>query len=77
MSCGAIKYRDGKNTKVGNINHHVPLEIAWTLIPTVILAVVFAWGFVVYKDMTVTPGNAYEVHVNAKQWLFEFQYNGR
>ncbi len=70
-----IKYRDGKNTKVGNINHHAPLEIAWTLIPTVILAVVFAWGFVVYKDMTVTPGNAYEIHVNAKQWLFEFQYN--
>jgi cytochrome c oxidase subunit 2 len=36
--------------------------------------VVFAWGWKVYHDMRVMPENAYEVHVQAKQWAWDFVY---
>jgi cytochrome c oxidase subunit 2 len=54
------------------------LEGIWIAVPTVLLLVIFAWGYSVYRDMTVTPTDAYEVKVIGKQWLWQFQYdNGK
>lgn len=70
----AIKYRKGRPGKVKQISHNVPLEIAWTVIPTVLLLFIFGWGWVVYRDMITTPPNAMEVRVIGKQWSWSFQY---
>lgn len=70
------KYHASKNSTPGKIDHNTPLELAWTIIPTIILAVVFAWGFVVYKDMTVPPGPVYEeINIIGYQWRWDMHYD--
>lgn len=72
------KYRAENNPVIDNIHENVPLEITWTLVPTLLLAIIFVWGFVVYKDMSTPPGSTYEVRAIGKQWLWQFQYeNGK
>ncbi len=71
----ARKYRAEKNPVPTDIHENLPLEILWTAIPTLILGVIFVWGFIVYKDMSAAPGSAYEIRAIGKQWLWKFQYD--
>jgi cytochrome c oxidase subunit 2 len=75
----AVKYRasqPGLRTKYITGNHL--LEAAWIAVPTVLLMVIFVWGFSVYHGMTAAPSDAYEIKVIAKQWVWQFQYdNGK
>ena len=70
----AIKYRERKGHKAEPTGHNLPLEIAWTIAPIFILVFIFHKGFLGYMDMTVAPAGSIEVHVNAKQWAWEFVY---
>ncbi|MGO9836677.1 MAG: c-type cytochrome [Polyangiaceae bacterium] len=70
----AIKYRERKGHKAEPTGHNVPLEVAWTIAPIFILAFLFHKGFQGYMDMAIAPANAIEIHVNAKQWAWEFVY---
>lgn len=71
----AIKYkkRDGVKPKY-ILDNHV-LEIFWTIVPTVLLLIIFAWGWGVYKEMVHAPSNAMEIRVIGKQWGWSFQYD--
>jgi cytochrome c oxidase subunit 2 len=71
----AIAYRkqEGKKPKYIVDNH--ALEAIWTIIPTILLLVIFAWGWGVYKKMIEAPSNAMEIRVIGKQWLWNFQYD--
>jgi cytochrome c oxidase subunit 2 len=72
----AYKYRSGQpglRTKYITGNHL--LEGVWIAVPTVLLMVIFAWGFNVYHNMTAAPSDAYEIRVIAKQWVWQFQYD--
>lgn len=55
-------------------DHNLPLELTWTLIPVVLVAVIFFYGFKGYLDMTTAPRNAYQVQVEAQQWSWAFTY---
>jgi len=70
-----IKYRQSKHPTPSRNDGHTALEIFWTAIPTVIVLVMFGWGWVVYQKMTHAPKGAYEVRVVAKQWLWQFNYD--
>ena len=70
----AWKYRERKGHKAEPTGHNVPLEIAWTVAPIFILIFLFHKGFEGYIDQMVAPANSYEIHVNAKQWSWEFVY---
>lgn len=50
------------------------LEVSWIVIPTILVLLVFNWGFKSYVKMNVTPSGAYEVQVRASQWNFLFEY---
>jgi cytochrome c oxidase subunit 2 len=54
--------------------HSTALELTWTFIPTVIVIVIFYYGFKGYLDLAVPPPNAYQVIVQAQTWSFAFQY---
>jgi cytochrome c oxidase subunit 2 len=75
----AFAYRTGqpgRKTKYVTGNHL--LEGIWIAVPTVLLMIIFAWGFSVYHGMTAAPSDAYEIKVIGKQWLWQFQYdNGK
>ena len=55
-------------------DHNLPLELTWTVIPTLIVIVIFGLGFTGYLDQRTPPADAYEVGVVAKKWGWEFQY---
>jgi cytochrome c oxidase subunit 2 len=69
-----VKYRKEVHKKTKYIEGHTGLEIIWTVIPSILLFVMFGWGWVVYKDMIKAPSDAMEVHVIGKQWLWQFMY---
>ncbi len=50
------------------------LEISWIVIPTILVLLVFNWGFKSYVNMSVTPSGAYEIQARAQQWNFLFEY---
>jgi cytochrome c oxidase subunit 2 len=50
------------------------LEIIWVVIPSILLLAIFAYGYVVFRDIRTPPPGATEVKVTAKQWLYVFNY---
>lgn len=70
-----IKYkRKTDHDKTAYISHNTFLEFLWSFIPLVIFMVVFAWGWIIYHDIRKMPENALEVHVNGRQWAWDFTY---
>jgi cytochrome c oxidase subunit 2 len=74
-----IKYKDkGDGKATSTVSHNSTIETVWTVIPTVVVLYIFAYGFIVYKDMRDVPTNAMEVEVTAQKWSWEFKYsNGK
>jgi cytochrome c oxidase subunit 2 len=70
-----IKYNKKRNKKAVNIHGNVPLEIAWTVIPTILVMVMFWFGWVGYKKMSDIPKDAMEINVTAQMWKWSFTYH--
>jgi cytochrome c oxidase subunit 2 len=43
---------------LSNVTHNTPLEVVWTVIPLIIVMVMFAWGFKGSLDMMTVPSDA-------------------
>ena len=50
------------------------LELSWSVIPTLLVLVVFFWGFRVYVGTSIPPADAYEVNVKGQKWFWTFEY---
>ncbi len=71
----SIKYRrKSEDQETAYITHNSVIETIWTIIPTILLMVIFAWGWIAFKELRNPPPEAIEVNVVAKQWLWEFEY---
>lgn len=70
-----VKYRRREEFDPGkSSDHNMPLEITWTIIPLVLVAAMFIFGFRGYMDQRTPPRQAYTVYVNAQQWSWTFIY---
>jgi cytochrome c oxidase subunit 2 len=70
-----LKYRRrGKTQSGGAPDHNLTLEIVWTVIPLIIVIVLFAMGFRVYLREIVAPRDALEIKLSAQRWLWTFTY---
>ncbi len=70
-----IKYRRrGKAGLTDSRAHNTALEITWTVIPTILVFIIFAWGFKAYLRLNVVPANAMEINVTGQRWFWSFQY---
>lgn len=73
----SLKYRHrtgDEETVTGDYSHNTKLELLWSIIPTIIVIIVFVWGFHVYIKMNVVPKDAKEIKVTAQQWFWTFDY---
>jgi cytochrome c oxidase subunit 2 len=69
------KYRRrSENDVTPVITHNSKLEITWSVIPLILVIIVFGWGLSGYVNLTTIPDDAYEVRVVGKSWLWEFHY---
>lgn len=57
------------------ITHNNKLEITWSVIPLILVIIVFGWGYTGFMNKVTPPDGAYEIRVVGKSWLWEFHYN--
>lgn len=59
-----------------NTTHNTTLEVVWTVIPLIIMMVLFAWGWKGGMDMTVAPADCLQYQVKGKQWEWQIWHPG-
>jgi cytochrome c oxidase subunit 2 len=71
-----VKYRRSKQTTNYQVSaaHNTPLELAWSIIPLLIMIPIFYWGFTGYADKLAAPMDSEEIMVSGKQWNWSFTY---
>ncbi len=70
-----IKYRRGSSADRSNPSTGSNLiEFGWTMVPTLMGLGLFTWGAIDYFRIERRPGNAIEVQVVAKQWMWKLQH---
>jgi cytochrome c oxidase subunit 2 len=76
LGYSVVKYRRKTidQPPASTMTHHTTLEVVWTVIPLIIVMVIFAWGWKGSLDMTVAPADARQYKALAKQWSWTFFY---
>src|SRR6185437_6112003 len=70
-----LKYRHRKGQKHDpTAGHSTALELTWTIIPTLLVLVIFYYGFRGYLHANVIPPNAAEVTATGSMWKWTFSY---
>lgn len=69
-----FKYSRKKNPRGTNIHGNVALEITWTAIPTILVLIMFWFGWENYLETVNVPENAMPVKVTAQMWKWSFEY---
>ncbi len=77
-----FKYQESKHKRedTKNIKHHTPLEIAWTIIPTILMGIIFYYGLDSLRVQRTMPKDdmAVNIKVTAQRWFWTFEYeNGK
>ncbi len=70
------KYRRRSHTDRLQVVHESKwLEISWIVLPTLLVLVVFFWGFRAYVGTSIPPSDAIEIKVHAQKWQWSFEYD--
>jgi len=69
-----LRYRRRAGVITPNITDHMGLELTWSIVPLLIVMGIFFWGVRGYLNASVAPGNALEITVTAKKWVWNFKY---
>ena len=73
-----FRYRKERNPVATQIHGSVPLEILWTVIPTILVMVMFYYGWMGYKPMKQVPDDAFVIKSVGRMWNWQFEYeNGK
>ena len=73
-----VKYNRKRHPKGEDIEGNTWLEIAWTVIPTVLFLVMFVYGWTNFSYMREVPREAMVIEVTGRQWAWSFKYpNGK
>ena len=74
-----IKYNKKRNpVPTSNITGNTLLEVLWTVIPTLLVLVMFFFGYSGFKYMRNPPPDAMLVKVTARMWQWSYEYeNGK
>ncbi len=70
----AWRYRASKNPVASRVSHHTLLEVAWTVLPVLILVAIAIPSFrlIYYEDRTANPDMT--IKVTGRQWAWEYTY---
>src|SRR6201986_754056 len=71
-----VKYRAGANPVPSKVHHNTLLEVAWTIIPVIILVVIAVPSFrLLYFEATI-PKPDVTIKAIGKQWFWTYEYPG-
>lgn len=73
------RYNEKRNPKATQIKGSTTLEIIWTVIPTILVLLMFHFGWMGFKTMKdKAPEGSFKVKAIARMWSFAFEYeNGK
>lgn len=72
------RYNKKRNPQATQIKGSNTLEIIWTVIPTVLVMIMFYFGWAGWKPMKEPPKDSFQIDVTARMWNFTFSYeNGK
>jgi cytochrome c oxidase subunit 2 len=71
-----IKYRAGANAVPSKVHHNTILEVAWTLIPVIILVFIAVPSFRLLYFEAVIPKPDVTIKAIGKQWFWSYEYPG-
>lgn len=66
--------REQPGERPAPVEESTVLEVSWIVVPTILVLLVFNWGFKSFVKMNVAPSGSYEIQVRAQQWNFLFEY---
>ena len=70
-----IKFHRRHEGEVGaRIEGNLPMELLWSIIPTVISMVMFGWGASVFYHLRRPPDESMHIYAVGKQWMWKFQH---
>lgn len=70
-----IRYHKTHDGEIGaRIEGNLPLELLWSVIPTIIAMVMFGWGASIYFHLRRPPAEAMHIYAVGKQWMWKFQH---
>jgi len=74
----AVRYNRRRHPVAEDVPDNLILEIAWVLLPLLIVLAMFFYGWKGFRFMRAVPANALTVKVYARMWQWSFEYeNGR
>ena len=73
-----IHFSRKKNKHPMQFSHNTKLEVTWTVLPLIIVMVMFYYGWAGFAPMRKVPADAMQIKVIGRMWSWEFDYgNGK
>lgn len=73
--CMVVYRRKPGSVPIRSASHNTPLEIAWSVIPSLLLAVMFFWGFDGYLKAQMAPSYAEQIDLVGAKWNWSMTYS--
>ena len=70
----AVKFNAKANPVPTKTTHHAILEVAWTVIPVMILVIIAIPSFRLLTDQITIPKSDVTIKVTGKQWYWSYEY---
>lgn len=73
-----VRYNRKRHPKPKDVKDNTRLEILWTAIPTLLVLVMFWYGWIGYTPMRRVPEGALTIKATGRMWSWNFEYeNGK
>ncbi len=69
-----FRYSTKRHPQAEEVKENVPLEIIWTVVPTILVLAIFVVGWKGFQYMRTAPQDAMVIKVTARQWSWTFDY---
>ena len=73
-SAFAFRAKPGDESDGPPVHGNTKLEIVWTLVPTLLLAIMAVWAYIVLSDNEALASDRMVVQVTAQQFAWSFRY---
>ena len=67
-------YRASRHPEPARTTHNTPLEVAWTILPVIVLLVIGTWSFSLLRQTDFPPPSEVTLKATGNQWYWTFTY---
>jgi len=72
------RYNHKRNPVATDIEGHIGLEVLWTVVPAILVVLMFYYGYTGYLKMRTAPDDAIQIKATGQMWSWSFEYeNGK